>query len=103
MLSVTRREELQRRGSVPEGVIGAQGSSRDVAVAQIVAAGIALFNAAAFAIGCSYLKEGMNSLGPVEPGNLKREGDGDRLGALNVAPMPVARAEGTARDCRQGG
>jgi hypothetical protein len=88
---------------VPEGVIGAQGLSRDVAVAQIVADVIALFNAAVFAIGCWYLKEEMNSLGLVEPGNLKRVDDVDKVGMLNVVPMPVARAESTAGDCRQGG
>jgi hypothetical protein len=101
--SVTPRGERQRRGSVPEGVIGAQSSTRDVAVAQIVAAAIALFNAAVFAIGCSYLKEGMNSLGPVKTGNLKREDDVDRLGTLNVALMPVARAESPERYSKQGG
>lgn len=77
--------------------------SRDVAVAQIVADVIALFNAAVFAIGCWYLKEEMNSLGSVEPGNLKRQDDVDRLGTLNVAPMLVARADSTARDGKQGG
>jgi hypothetical protein len=88
---------------VPEGVIGAQGLSRDVAVEQIVTTVIAIFYAAVFAIGCSYLKEGMNSLGSVEPGNLKRQDDVDRLGTLNVAPMLVARAKSPERDCKQGG
>jgi hypothetical protein len=88
---------------VPEGVIGAQSSSRDVAVAQIVADVIALFNAAVFAIGCSYLQVGMNSLGLVEPGNLKRVDDVDKVGILNVVPMSVARADSTTRDCKQGG
>jgi hypothetical protein len=103
VLSVTRRGERQKRGSVPEGAIGVQVSSRDVAVAQIVAAVIALFKAALFAVGCSYLKEGMNSLGSVEPGNLKREDNVDRLGMLNDAPMPVAPVESPERDCKQGG
>lgn len=103
MLSVVRRGERQKRGSVPEGVIGAQGLSRDVAVTQLVAAVIALVNAAVFAIRCSYLKEGMNSLGSVEPGNLKPEDDVDRLGTINVAPMRVASAKSPERDCKQGG
>jgi hypothetical protein len=103
VLSFTRHGERQKRGSVPEDVIGAQGSNRDVAVAQLVAAVIALVNAAVFAIGRSYLKEGMNSLGPVEPGNLKREDDVDRLGTLNVATIRVARADSIAGGCKQGG
>jgi hypothetical protein len=62
-----------------------------------------IFYAAVSAIGCSYLKGRMNSLGPVEPGNLKREGDVDRFGRLKVAPILVVRAESAARDCKQGG
>jgi hypothetical protein len=88
---------------VPEGAIGAQGLSRDVTVVQIVAAGITIFYAAVSAIGCSYLKERGNALGPVEPGNLKRNGDVDRFGRLDLAPILVARAESSARDCKQGG
>jgi hypothetical protein len=103
VLSVTRHRERQKRGNVPVGAIGAQVLSRDIAVVQIVAAVITASYAAVSAIGCSYLAERMNSLGPVESGNLKREGDVDRLGRLNVAPILVARAKSPARDCKQGG
>ena len=103
MPSVTRRRERQKRGNLPEDAIGAQVLSRDIAVVQIVTAVITASYAAVSAIGGSYLKERMNSLGPVESGNLKREGDVDRFGRLKVAPILVVRAESAARDCKQGG